>query len=79
VNAVMRFPLFDPPFLFSGVAKSPLMAPQATYELQGFYGNVVFSCGAVEKDDSILIYYGASDEFTAVAKTSINRILSTLK
>lgn len=59
-------------------AKTPLMEPAAAYELQGFYGNVVFSCGAVEKDNSILIYYGASDEFTAVAKTSISRIMSTL-
>ena len=60
-------------------AKVPLMEPQAPYELQGFYGNVVFSCGAVEKDDSVLIYYGASDEFTAVAKTSIGQIMSTLE
>ena len=59
-------------------AKSPLMEPAAPYELQGFYGNVVFSCGAIEKDNSVLIYYGASDEFTAVAKTSISRILSTV-
>ena len=58
-------------------AKRPLMEPQAPYEIRGFYGNVVFSCGAIEKDDSVLIYYGASDEFTAVAKTSISSILST--
>lgn len=58
-------------------AKRALMEPQAPYELQGFYGNVVFSCGAVKQDNSILIYYGASDEFTAVAKTSISRIMST--
>jgi len=58
-------------------AKQPLMEPAAPYELQGFYGNVVFSCGAIEKDNSVLIYYGASDEFTAVAKTTVSRILST--
>ena len=57
--------------------KIPIMEPTAPYELQGFYGNVVFSCGAIEKDNSVLIYYGASDEFTAVAKTTISRILST--
>jgi len=59
-------------------AKRPLMVPEAEYELRGFYGNVVFSCGAVEKDDEVLIYYGAADEYTAVAKTSIDQILSTL-
>jgi predicted GH43/DUF377 family glycosyl hydrolase len=60
-------------------AKRPLMEPEADYELRGFYGNVVFSCGAVQKDGDILIYYGAADEYTAVAKTSISRILSTLE
>ena len=59
-------------------AKTPLMEPQAPYELLGFYGNVVFSCGAIEKDNSVLIYYGASDEYTAVAKTSISGIMSIL-
>ena len=58
-------------------ARLPLMEPAAPYELEGFYGYVVFSCGAIEKDDSVLIYYGASDEYTAVAKTTISRILST--
>ena len=57
----------------------PLMEPEADYEITGFYGNVVFSCGAVAKDGDILIYYGASDEFTAVAKTSVGAILSTLE
>ncbi|MEN8128187.1 MAG: glycoside hydrolase family 130 protein [Planctomycetota bacterium] len=69
----------DDPSKVIARAKRPLMAPQAPYELQGFYGNVVFSCGAVKKDNSVLIYYGASDEFTAVAKTSINKIISILK
>ena len=58
-------------------AKVPLMEPAAPYELEGFYGNVVFSCGAIEKDNAVLIYYGASDEYTAVAKTTVSRILST--
>lgn len=60
-------------------AKQPLMEPKAPYELRGFYGNVVFSCGAIEKDDTVLIYYGAADEHTAVAKTSIGQIISTIK
>jgi beta-1,2-mannobiose phosphorylase / 1,2-beta-oligomannan phosphorylase len=58
--------------------RQPLMEPESDYERQGFYGNVVFSCGAVQKGDNIVIYYGASDEFTAGAKTTIEQILSTL-
>ena len=60
-------------------AKIPLMEPEFPYEKQGFYGNVVFSCGAVEKNNHVIIYYGASDEYTAGAKTTISKILSTLK
>lgn len=59
--------------------KQALMEPELPYEIQGFYGNVVFSCGAVEKDGRVIIYYGASDEFTAGAVTSVERILSTLE
>ncbi len=59
--------------------KIPLMEPQLPYEIQGFYGNVVFSCGAVQKDDTVIIYYGASDEFTAGAVTTRDKILSTLE
>lgn len=59
-------------------ANVPLMEPEYPYEVQGFYGNVVFSCGAVEKDGSVIIYYGASDEFTAGAVTTIEQIRSTL-
>ncbi|MHC5082660.1 MAG: glycoside hydrolase family 130 protein [Planctomycetota bacterium] len=69
----------DDPTKVIARANVPLMEPQAPYELEGFYGNVVFACGAVEKDDTIYIYYGASDEYTAGAKTTIEQILSTLK
>lgn len=61
-------------------AKQPLMHPEADYEVKGFYGNVVFSCGAITKEDgTVIIYYGASDELTAAAKTTIDKLLSTLK
>ncbi len=68
----------DDPTKVIARADKPLMEPEMPYELEGFYGNVVFSCGAVEKDDEIIIYYGASDEYTAGAKTTISKILSTL-
>ena len=59
-------------------AKVPLMEPAMPYELEGFYGNVVFACGAIQRDEAVTIYYGASDEYTAAAKTTIPRIMSTL-
>jgi predicted GH43/DUF377 family glycosyl hydrolase len=63
-----------------GRSKVPLMQPEADYEVKGFYGNVVFSCGAVAKEDgTVIIYYGASDELTAAATTTIEKIMSTMK
>jgi len=43
----------------------PLFSPEVPYELDGFFGNVVFSCGAVQIKDRIIVYYGAADENTA--------------
>jgi predicted GH43/DUF377 family glycosyl hydrolase len=61
-------------------SKSALMQPEADYEVKGFYGNVVFSCGAVTKEDgSVTIYYGASDELTAAATTTIDKIMKTME
>ncbi|MFC1735052.1 glycoside hydrolase family 130 protein [Candidatus Hydrogenedentota bacterium] len=61
-------------------SKRPLMQPEADYELNGFYGNVVFSCGAVvNADGTVTIYYGASDECMAAATTTIEKIMSTME
>lgn len=61
-------------------AKIPLLQPQTNYETSGFYRNVVFSCGATtDKNGNVTIYYGASDEFIAAAKTTIEKISSTLQ
>lgn len=61
-------------------SKVPLMGPDADYEVKGFYGNVVFSCGAITKaDGTVVIYYGASDELTAAATTTIDKIMSTME
>src|SRR5690606_725019 len=51
------------------IARSPepLLSPALPYEVEGFYGNVVFSCGAVPMEDGrILVYYGCADERMAV-------------
>ncbi|MHC5061469.1 MAG: glycoside hydrolase family 130 protein [Planctomycetota bacterium] len=77
--AAVLLDLNDPTKIIAS-SKEPLMQPEADYEVKGFYGNVVFSCGAVVKDDgSVIIYYGASDEFTAAATTTIDKIMGTLE
>jgi predicted GH43/DUF377 family glycosyl hydrolase len=58
-------------------ADTPLLIPTETFETDGFFGNVVFSNGVVEKDGKILIYYGAADESVGVAITDIDYLMSS--
>ena len=58
-------------------ADKPLLIPTETYEVSGFFDNVVFSNGIVKKDGSIYIYYGASDESTCVAITDVQSLLDS--
>jgi 4-O-beta-D-mannosyl-D-glucose phosphorylase len=52
-----------------------IMAPQGE-ERVGDVSNVVFSCGWIrDGDDTVFIYYGASDTRVHVARTSIERLL----
>ena len=59
----------------------PIMVPSSTYELSGFFGNVVFTNGHVTEPDgdTVTIYYGASDEFVCGARFSLKDIFSLLK
>jgi predicted GH43/DUF377 family glycosyl hydrolase len=59
-------------------ADTPLLMPTEPYETAGFFGNVVFPNGMIEKDGKILIYYGAADETSCVAITDINSLLTSV-
>lgn len=61
-------------------SREPIMTPTQPYELTGFFGAVVFSCGAVEMPDGrILVYYGAADASLAVAVTSREELMASLE
>ena len=58
-------------------ADTPVLLPETEYEKNGFFPNVVFTNGLVEKSDGELwIYYGACDETVCVAITSIEELLN---
>jgi predicted GH43/DUF377 family glycosyl hydrolase len=60
-------------------ATTPCLIPEADYETNGFFGNVVFTNGLVVRDDgSVLLYYGACDEYTCLAETTVEDLLATL-
>jgi predicted GH43/DUF377 family glycosyl hydrolase len=57
---------------------SPLMSPEAEYETEGFFGNVIFPCGALQEDGLIKMYYGASDTSIGYAELSVASITAQL-
>jgi predicted GH43/DUF377 family glycosyl hydrolase len=70
----------DRPARIIARSRSPLMSPEADYEMRGFYGHVVFTCGCVpEPDGTVRIYYGAADTVTCLAETTVDEIIATLR
>jgi predicted GH43/DUF377 family glycosyl hydrolase len=59
-------------------SREPILKPEAPYEREGFFGKVVFTCGALVDGDRVRIYYGAADDVIAVADLSLQEILSGL-
>jgi beta-1,2-mannobiose phosphorylase / 1,2-beta-oligomannan phosphorylase len=59
-------------------SREPILRPEAPYEKEGFFGSVVFTCGALTDGDLVRIYYGAADDVTAVADLSLQEILAGL-
>lgn len=56
----------------------PILSPREMYERVGDVGNVVFACGAVVEDDNTLkLYYGASDTHICVGTARVTDIVDT--
>lgn len=58
--------------------KNPILEPEAEYETDGFFGDVVFACGLTVKGDRVRIYYGAADTSLAAVDLSLNEIMAQL-
>ena len=61
-----------------GQTTEAIMLPKEDYELNGFFGEVVFTNGHIVEGDKLTIYYGAADEFVCGATFSIQEILATI-
>ncbi len=59
-------------------SRVPVLEPEAAYEVNGFFGKVVFSCGAILLDQTIRMYYGAADEVMALVDIPLEEIYRTL-
>lgn len=69
----------DDPSKVLARTEEPIMVPTTDYELNGFFGEVVFTNGHIVNGDDLTVYYGAADEFVCGAKFSVKEILGTLK
>ena len=68
----------DEPWRILARSTEPIFEPQAPYECEGFYGNVVFSCGLLREDDKLRIYYGAADTTICYAELSLSETIESL-
>lgn len=68
----------DDPARVIAYSPQPILSPEADYETNGFFPNVVFTCGAILNGDTLSLYYGASDECVAVAHASLKEIIPHL-
>jgi predicted GH43/DUF377 family glycosyl hydrolase len=57
---------------------APFFVPEAEFEVAGFVPNVVFPAGLVPDGETLLVYYGAADAFTAVAEFSVCELLGAM-
>ena len=70
-------PLDDPSRVIAR-SPQPILQPEADYELRGFFGNVVFTCGALIEGETLRVYYGASDDRMALAEAPVSAVLDSL-
>jgi len=61
-----------------GRSKFPLLIPEKKYELEGMIPDIVFPSGALIKNNQLLIYYGAADNYCCLASCPLSDILEDL-
>jgi predicted GH43/DUF377 family glycosyl hydrolase len=68
----------DEPWRVLARSETPIMEPTASYEQEGFFGQVIFTNGQLVDGDHITIYYGSADSVICAANLSIRSILASL-
>lgn len=69
----------DQPWRVIARSRTPVLEPVAPYETDGFFSDVVFTCGAVVRDDLLYVYYGAADQYIALATAPLDALLDGLE
>ncbi len=72
---IMLLDLHDPSKVI-GMSKTPLLAPETTYEKNGFRNDVIFPSGMILEDNGeVKIYYGAADTVLCLATAHVDDLL----
>lgn len=56
----------------------PILEPKVWYENEGAKPRIVYSCGAIIKDEKLFVYYGSADTVSCVATVPIRILLDSL-
>jgi len=81
---VLNFNDFDPknPERVVESRLDRLMTPQTRWEIEGPYpdsvGNVLFSCGAFERNGEIYVIYGGGDTYVMAARLNKAEVLAAM-
>lgn len=60
-------------------SNQPVLMPVERYENEGFKKGVVYPCGAVIKDNQLIVYYGGADMFVCAAEAMLSEFINQLK
>jgi len=59
-------------------SRRPILAPDYHYENEGFKAGVAYPCGAVIKDNQLIVYYGGADTVVCAAVANVHTFIHTL-
>ena len=68
----------DQPWKVLARSQKPILEPKTDYEVEGFFGNVVFCCGLLHEDNKLKIYYGVADTAICYAELPLQDVLDNL-
>src|SRR3989344_6338759 len=58
--------------------KGPILVPEEPYELSGYVQNVTFPSCAFVDGDNLVIYYGAADTSSCIARVNLDDLVKTM-
>jgi beta-1,2-mannobiose phosphorylase / 1,2-beta-oligomannan phosphorylase len=58
--------------------QGPILEPEMPYEKEGEVNNVVFPCGAVIKNEKLIVYYGGADKVMGIASMPVKELIEKL-